>query len=88
MSCCRRPTPVPPITPPALHEASRGAPERRAGSGLGGSPVLEYVGTSRLLVIGPATGRRYFFPQPGARLTVDVRDRTSLLTVPSLRAIV
>lgn len=87
MSCCRRPTPVP--TPPTSTrgDASAGAHERRDRAVPGGNGLLEYVGTSRLLVVGPATGHRYFFPQPGARLAVDVRDRASLLTVPSLRPV-
>ena len=87
MSCCRRPPPVPAPPTSTRGDGAVAATERRASSRSSGGLVLEYVGTSRLLVIGPATGRRYLFPQPGARLGVDIRDRASLLTVPSLRAI-
>lgn len=50
-------------------------------------PVVrfEYIGRSGLTVIGGATGRRYRFEQPGARVVVDPRDRPSLAAVPSLR---
>lgn len=46
---------------------------------------FEYVGRSGLTVIGGATGRRYRFERPGARVVVDPRDRPSLAVVPSLR---
>jgi hypothetical protein len=40
------------------------------------------------MVIGPATGRRYRFDRPGARLEVDLKDRRSLAGVPHLRQVV
>jgi hypothetical protein len=46
---------------------------------------FEYTGSSSLTAIGPVTGRRYEFPQPGATLTVDARDAAALLSVPKLR---
>lgn len=46
---------------------------------------LEYVGPTALSVVGPATGRRYHFPRPGARLAVALPDRWGLLQVPGLR---
>lgn len=48
---------------------------------------FEYVGASALTVIGPASGRRYRFDRPGARLVVDPRDRPGLARVPRLRQI-
>jgi len=48
---------------------------------------LEYVGRTSLSAIGPATGRRYRFGMPGARVAVDLRDRQSLLSIPHLRQI-
>jgi hypothetical protein len=68
-------------SPPAFAPAS--AP------GLRQSRVFfEYTGRSGLMVIGPATGRRYRFDRPGARLEVDLKDRRSLAAVPNLRQVV
>jgi hypothetical protein len=49
-------------------------------------PLFEYVGATALTVIGPASGLRYRFDRPGARLAVDPRDRLALEAVPLLRA--
>ena len=49
--------------------------------------VFEYVGKTRLVIIGPATRTSYRFDRPGARVLVDGRDRLSLSTVPVLRVI-
>jgi hypothetical protein len=46
---------------------------------------FEYVGKTGLTVIGPITGRRYRFPKPGAKISVDGNDALSLTTVPNLR---
>lgn len=48
---------------------------------------FEYVGHTALTVIGAASGRRYRFDAPGARLVIDPRDRPSLALVPSLRQV-
>ena len=54
-----------------------------------GSPDwVEYIGRTALVVTGPYTGARYRFCQPGARLSVDARDRQALLSIPMLRAVV
>lgn len=47
--------------------------------------IFIYIGRTALMAIGGATGRRYYFEFPGARLVVDPRDRFSLATVPMLR---
>jgi hypothetical protein len=47
--------------------------------------VFEYVGATALMVVGPATGRCYRFDRPGAKLTVDLRDRPTLASIGSLR---
>ena len=47
--------------------------------------VFEYVGATALMVVGPATGRCYRFDRPGAKLTVDLRDRSTLANISSLR---
>ena len=46
---------------------------------------FEYAGATALTVTGPASGRRYRFEGPGARLVVDSRDRPGLARVPKLR---
>ncbi|MEW6704860.1 MAG: hypothetical protein AB1430_08430 [Pseudomonadota bacterium] len=48
--------------------------------------LFEYVGRTALTVIGPASGLRYRFDRPGARLAVDPRDHQALQAVPLLRA--
>ena len=48
---------------------------------------FEYVGRTALTVIGPVSGTRYRFVQPGAVVTVDARDRPGLAAVPNLRSI-
>ena len=80
--------------------SSVGQPHQtRQPAGPAGSPVgqpagqrqlaacFEYVGRTALTVVGPATGIRYHFDRPGARLMVDLRDRRSLATVPHLRQV-
>ena len=47
--------------------------------------TFEYVGSSGLTVIGPATGMRYVFPSPGARAAVDARDARSISSIGVLR---
>ncbi len=49
--------------------------------------LFEYVGRTRVSVIGPATRISYRFDRPGARVLVDGRDRASLATIPSLRQV-
>ena len=50
-----------------------------------GAVAFEYIGRTALTAIGPVTGRRYRFGVPGARVTVDLRDRPALASVPHLR---
>ena len=49
--------------------------------------VLEYVGATGLTAVGPASGRRYRFAGPGARLVIDPRDRPALIRIPGLREV-
>ena len=49
--------------------------------------IFEYVGRTRVSVIGPATRMSYRFDRPGARVLVDGRDRASLATIPLLRQV-
>jgi hypothetical protein len=47
--------------------------------------VFRYEGDGSLTVIGPATGRKYWFERSGAELAVDLRDRAAIANVPKLR---
>lgn len=47
--------------------------------------IFEYIGNTGMTVVGPASGKRYRFERPGARLEVDLRDRRALAAVPHLR---
>jgi hypothetical protein len=40
-----------------------------------------------MTVVGGITGKRYRFDAPGARVSVDVRDRRSVAAVPNLRQV-
>ena len=48
---------------------------------------FEYVGATGLTVVGPVTGKRYRFDNPGSRVSVDPRDAPSMAAVPHLRRI-
>lgn len=50
--------------------------------------VFEYVGRTRMSVIGPTTRTSYRFDRPGAQVLVDGRDRASLSTIPLLRQVI
>jgi hypothetical protein len=50
--------------------------------------VFAYTGATAMTVRGPVSGRLYRFDRPGARLTVDPRDRPGLARVPHLREVV
>lgn len=47
--------------------------------------VFEYIGNTALTVVSPLTGKQYRFAKPGARVDVDVRDRSWVSFVPHLR---
>jgi len=49
--------------------------------------LFEYVGRTRLIIIGPATRTSYRFDRPGARALVDGRDKPSLAAVSVLRQV-
>lgn len=46
---------------------------------------FEYVGRTSLTVIGPKSGKRYRFDNPGAKVEVDLRDRPWLAAMVRLR---
>ena len=49
--------------------------------------VFRYEGEGSLTVIGPATGRKYWFERNGAELAVDLRDRPAVAKVPKVRQV-
>ena len=49
--------------------------------------VFRYEGEGSLTVIGPATGRKYWFERNGAELAVDQRDRAAVARVPKVREV-
>jgi hypothetical protein len=73
---------------PLPHRAATGALPASAPAPVAprAKPLFEYVGRTALTVIGPASGLRYRFGSPGARLAVDPRDRAALAAVPQLKA--
>jgi hypothetical protein len=46
---------------------------------------FEYTGKTALTVVSPLTRRKYHFPQPQARVSVDPRDRSWIAFVPHLK---
>jgi len=62
--------------------------QRESAPGAGPRVIVEYIGTTSMVVISPLTGRRYHFAGPGARLDADARDRQYLMGIPHLRALV
>jgi hypothetical protein len=49
--------------------------------------VFRYEGDGSLSVIGPATGRKYWFERNGAEVPVDLRDRAAVTQVPKVRLV-
>jgi hypothetical protein len=83
MSCCgkKRAILVVQSSPKPETIVSRPKPTASTGSG----SVMEYVGTTSLIVRGPASGVMYRFPRPGTRMVVDGRDAAFLLAIPNLK---
>ena len=74
-----------PAPGPAPGQASDAIPQRPS---VARSPTyFEYTGQTGLTAVGPITGRRYRFVEPGARVAVDYRDAPSLRAVPMLRQV-
>jgi hypothetical protein len=46
--------------------------------------LYQYTGTTGMTVIGPISGARYRFDQPGAKVQIDRRDVSSLTGLPNL----
>lgn len=50
-------------------------------------PSFQYLGKTRVTVIGPRSGKHYHFDRPGAILTVDAVDSRALTAVTILRKV-
>lgn len=48
---------------------------------------FQYTGKTAMTVIGGVTGEKYRFPNSGATVAVDARDRRSISAVPGLRRV-
>ena len=85
MSCCggNRARPALPASAPM--------PSSRPVQPASGRPpsvaVFRYEGEGSLSVIGPATGRKYWFERNGAEVPVDLRDRAAVTQVPKVRLV-
>jgi hypothetical protein len=89
MSCCGK-SRVQPFVLPNIgtqHPGSITLPSGAAAARTGGSTTFQYIGKTRLTVIGPVTRQRYDFDRSGVRVTVDPRDGNSLATVPTLKRV-
>ena len=65
--------------------SSQMSPTTPSPAGAQTGSLFEYVGNTGLTVVGPATGARYRFERPGARMQVDLRDHVGLARIPVLR---
>jgi hypothetical protein len=88
MSCCGE-------TRKEFRQISQAQTENGPTKGLSSQPrpedaspaYFQYFGKLGLTVIGPRTGKRYRFDNPGAVVAVDPRDRRALRAVPTLREV-
>jgi len=89
MSCCGKSRVQPFVLPniATKHPGSITHPAGAIAAGTGGSSTFQYIGKTRLTVIGPVTRRRYDFDRSGVRVNVDPRDGNSLATVPTLKRV-
>lgn len=89
--CCGRPTQpmttsAQRVTRPAAaypQPSAKPAPVKHTTLALP-TPVFEYVGETALTIVSPMTRKTYRFEQTGARVEVDVRDRSWVAFVPNL----
>ena len=79
MSCCGN------RSRSALPSSSSAPRPQTAHAGGYSMAIFRYEGRTSLTAYGPATGRKYHFPRPGAELAVDLQDREAMRGVPNLR---
>ena len=87
MSCCGGNRARTAVMPPSVPTPST----RPIAPPVHGRPpsvaVFRYEGEGSLTVIGPVTGRKYWFERNGAELAVDLRDRIAVTRVPNVRQV-
>lgn len=81
MSCCGRRQPSYHLAPSASSAPGPASPSATSP----GAATFVYIGRTGLTAVGKATGARYRFARPGARVAVDERDASGLQSVPVLR---
>lgn len=90
MSCCGRARQVVGLAASQTNHA-RGihpVPFRKTyGPASAGAVTFEYQGERVLSVMGQGTGKQYRFVGRGSHVSVDSRDRESLMAVPGLREV-
>jgi len=61
----------------------------RVASGIppAASAPFVYTGKTAMTVVSPLTGKQYRFARTGARVEVDLRDRSWIAVVPHLRRV-
>jgi hypothetical protein len=85
MACCgkaRQSVMTRPASPNTHLPKARPIP--RPAAARQSSVFFEYVGTTRLIVVGPVSGRRYEFHGPGSRAAVEPVDKPGVSRVPHL----
>jgi hypothetical protein len=58
-------------------------PAQRTGP-VSSAVLYQYTGATGMTVIGPISGARYRFDQPGAKVQIDRRDISSMAGLPNL----
>lgn len=69
----------------SIRHTAAPAPNAHRRSAAQPAVVFEFTGAESVSVVGRITGIRYEFRGRGARLRVDLRDRSQLLRQPGLR---
>jgi hypothetical protein len=92
MSCCGKARPRSPTATRTPYPSSRAAAPVTAtpvGATTSGrdpqGTLFEYVGPTRMMVRGPASGRIYRFSKSHTRVLIEDRDAPFLAAVPNLR---
>jgi hypothetical protein len=81
MCCGRNPKASQYFSPQRVQAPAPANTELQSGS------RFQYLGKTGLTVVGPTTGARYRFDQPGSQLRVDPRDCPAFLRIPVLKPV-
>ncbi len=86
MSCCGGKR-AHAVMPAGVSASSSPKPAQPAYGAPPSAAIFRYEGQGSLTVIGPITGRKYWFERTGAELVVDLRDRIAVTRVPNVRQV-